>query len=92
LEKKIKRGTIIKKHLSSYGDRPNEAAVLIKYLRQKFKDTALECSDPKSKDPNVKRVIYPFATSAINTKTTALAIQSVREGILQEHLRGSNLT
>jgi len=87
LEKKIKRGTVIKKHLPSYGDRPNEAAALIKYLRQKFKETALECADPKA-----KRTMYPFATSVINTKTTALAIQSVREGILQEHLKSSNLT
>ncbi|KAJ8691056.1 hypothetical protein PTI98_010663 [Pleurotus ostreatus] len=56
LKKKLKSGVYVKKHLPSYGERPNDAASVVKYLRDKFKDT-LKQHSPEH------RVGYLYPTS-----------------------------
>ncbi|KAH7912751.1 guanine nucleotide binding protein, alpha subunit [Hygrophoropsis aurantiaca] len=83
LEKKIANGILIKQHLPSYGDRPNETGAVVKYLRQKFKDTVKQCSP----EP---RACHVYPTSVTDPKTTAVTLLSVRDGILREHLKRAN--
>ncbi|KAH7925059.1 guanine nucleotide binding protein, alpha subunit [Leucogyrophana mollusca] len=83
LEKKIASGVVVKQHLPSYGDRPNETGAVVKYLRQKFKDTVKQCSP----EP---RACHVYPTSVTDPKTTAVTLLSVRDGILREHLKRAN--
>ncbi|KIM75863.1 hypothetical protein PILCRDRAFT_826888 [Piloderma croceum F 1598] len=83
LEKKIKSGVSVKKSLPSFGDRPNDAASVTKYLKTKFKEISQQCSPPS-------RTLYIFPTSVTDTQATGITLQTVRDGILREHLRHSN--
>lgn len=83
LEKKIKSGVSVKKSLPSFGDRPNDVASVTKYLRTKFKEISKQCSPPS-------RTLYIFPTSVTDTQATGITLQTVRDGILREHLRHSN--
>ncbi|KIM75873.1 hypothetical protein PILCRDRAFT_13246 [Piloderma croceum F 1598] len=83
LEKKIKSGVSVKKSLLSFGDRPNDAASVTKYLKTKFKEISQQCSPPS-------RTLYIFPTSVTDTQATGITLQTVRDGILREHLRHSN--
>ncbi|KAF8886733.1 guanine nucleotide binding protein, alpha subunit [Infundibulicybe gibba] len=80
LKRKLKAGVRVRDHLPSYGDRSNEAAVVIKYLKEKFKDILKHCSP----EP---RVSYFYATSVTDTKATATTLKTVRDSILREHLK-----
>ncbi|KIM75868.1 hypothetical protein PILCRDRAFT_798546 [Piloderma croceum F 1598] len=56
LEKKIKSGVSIKKSLLSFGDRPNDAASVTKYLKMKLKEILQQCLPPS-------RTLYIFPMS-----------------------------
>ncbi|KAF9237712.1 guanine nucleotide binding protein, alpha subunit [Melanogaster broomeanus] len=84
LEKKIQSGIMVNRYLPSYANRPNETTSVVKYLRQKFKDTVKH----NSPEP---RMCHIYQTSVINTKTTAQTLLSVRDGILREQLKRANL-
>ncbi|KAF9226022.1 G-alpha-domain-containing protein [Gyrodon lividus] len=84
LEKKIESGVMVNRYLPSYADRPNETTSVVKYLRQKFKDTV-------KYDSPEPRMCHIYQTSVINTKTTAQTLLSVRDGILRENLKKANL-
>ncbi|KAG1727532.1 guanine nucleotide binding protein, alpha subunit [Suillus lakei] len=84
LEQKIRHGVMVKRFLPSYGDRPNEMNDVVKYLRQKFKDTVRYCSP----EP---RVCHIYPTSVTDTKTMSVTLISVRDGILREHLKRADL-
>ncbi|KAF7428969.1 hypothetical protein PC9H_008206 [Pleurotus ostreatus] len=83
LKKKIKRGVQVNKHMPSYGERPNEASSVVKYLRDKFKDMLKQFSP----EP---RIGYLYPTSVTDTKATSATLKSVRDGILREHLKNAN--
>ncbi|KAG1772919.1 guanine nucleotide binding protein, alpha subunit [Suillus placidus] len=84
LEEKIRHGVTVKRFLPSYGDRPNETNDVVKYLRQKFKDTVRYCSP----EP---RVCHIYPTSVTDTKTMSVTLISVRDGILRENLKRADL-
>ncbi|KIK81720.1 hypothetical protein PAXRUDRAFT_15081 [Paxillus rubicundulus Ve08.2h10] len=84
LEKKIESGIMVNRYLPSYADRPNETTSVVKYLRQKFKDT-LSCIFPRADIMNTD------CSGPKNTRTTAQTLLSVRDGILREHLKKANL-
>ncbi|KAG2066838.1 G-alpha-domain-containing protein [Suillus decipiens] len=84
LEQKIRNGVTVKRFLPSYGDRPNETNDVVKYLRQKFKDTVRYCSP----EP---RVCHIYPTSVIDTKNMSVTLISVRDGILREYLKRADL-
>ncbi|KAG9311933.1 guanine nucleotide binding protein, alpha subunit [Chiua virens] len=58
LESKISNGVQVKRYLPSYGDRPNDTQSVVKYLRQKFKDT-VKHSSPEP------RMCHIYSTSVI---------------------------
>ncbi|KAG6811071.1 hypothetical protein H0H92_009131 [Tricholoma furcatifolium] len=84
LHKKLKSGVQVKSYLPSYGDRPNDAVNVVKYLKEKFKDTMRR----NSPEP---RVSYFYATSVTDTKATATTLKTVRDSILREHLKNADL-
>ncbi|TFK64786.1 hypothetical protein BDN72DRAFT_901268 [Pluteus cervinus] len=67
LKRKLKGGVLVKDHLPSFGDRKNEIGVVVKYLREKFKDILRQ----HSPEP---RVSYFYATSVTDTKATAATL------------------
>ncbi|KAG6835896.1 hypothetical protein H0H93_013570 [Arthromyces matolae] len=84
LKRKLRDGAQVKLHLPSYGDRPNDAVSVLKYLRDKFKDILRQ----HSPEP---RVSYFYATSVTDTKATATTLKTVRDSILREHLKNADL-
>ncbi|KAI9458059.1 guanine nucleotide binding protein, alpha subunit [Boletus coccyginus] len=84
LQSKIASGVMVNRHLPSYGDRPNDTQSVVKYLRQKFKDT-VKYSSPEP------RMCHIYPTSVIDTRTTAQTLLSVRDGILRANLKKANL-
>ncbi|KAF8429432.1 guanine nucleotide binding protein, alpha subunit [Boletus edulis BED1] len=84
LEYKIANGVMVNRYLPSYGDRPNDTQSVVKYLRQKFKDT-VKHSSPEP------RMCHIYSTSVIDTRTTAQTLLSVRDGIIRAHLKKANL-
>ncbi|KAG6853545.1 hypothetical protein C0991_003336 [Blastosporella zonata] len=83
LRKKIKSGVQVNMFLPSYGDRPNDAVTVLKYLKEKFKDVLRQ----QSPEP---RVSYYYATSVTDTKATATTLKTVRDSILREHLKNAD--
>lgn len=84
LRRKLKAGVKVKNYLPSYGDRPNDANTVVRYLKDKFKDIA------KSSPEQGGRVTYYYATSVTDTKTTGLTLVAVKDIILREHLKNAD--
>jgi len=84
LKQKIQNGAQLSMYLSSYGDKPNDVATFVKYLKRKFND-AMKSS------PNPQRSGYFYATSVIDVKATSSTLVAVRDGILREHLREAEM-
>lgn len=84
LRRKLEEGRMVNKFLPSYGTRENEWKVVVKYLRDKFKEMSRQFSPQP-------RVVYLYSTSVINTKATSQTLKSVRDGILREHLVSAEL-
>ncbi|RXW17378.1 hypothetical protein EST38_g8483 [Candolleomyces aberdarensis] len=83
LKRKLKAQVKVKNYLPSYGDRPNDAATVVKYLKDKFKDIA------KGHPPSGRSAYY-YATSVVDTKTTAITLTAVKDIILREHLKNAD--
>ncbi|RDB20287.1 Guanine nucleotide-binding protein alpha-4 subunit [Hypsizygus marmoreus] len=83
LKRKLKSGAEVRQFLPSYGDRPNDPATVVKYLKEKFKDILKQ----QSPEP---RVSYFYATSVTDTKATATTLKTVRDSILREHLKSAD--
>ncbi|KAJ2923596.1 hypothetical protein H1R20_g13498, partial [Candolleomyces eurysporus] len=83
LKRKLKSQVKVKNYLPSYGDRPNDAATVVKYLKDKFKDIA------KGHPPSGRSAYY-YATSVVDTKTTAITLTAVKDIILREHLKNAD--
>jgi guanine nucleotide-binding protein subunit alpha len=84
LRRKLKRGIKVSKFLPSYGDRPNDVTSVVKYFREKFRDIM------KQKSPE-HRQTYIYPTTATDTTTTGLTLDSVADGVLRENLAASSL-
>ncbi|KAF5380126.1 hypothetical protein D9615_006289 [Tricholomella constricta] len=83
LKRKLRAGAQVRKFLPSYGDRPNDAVAVVKYLREKFKDILRQ----HSPEP---RVSYFYATSVTDTRATSTTLKTVRDSILREHLKNAD--
>lgn len=80
LNRKLNAGVKVKHHLPSYGERSNDTATVVRYLKTKFKDISKEYSTEE-------RCSYYHATTAIDTKATASTIHAVKDTILRDYLK-----
>ncbi|KAJ7142881.1 guanine nucleotide binding protein, alpha subunit [Mycena epipterygia] len=80
LKRKLQSGIMVNKHMISFGTRQNEVGVVVKYLKDKFKDIIRS-------DASEPRTTYLYATSVTDTKATAATLNIVRDGIIREHLK-----
>ncbi|KAF9000823.1 G-protein alpha subunit [Cyathus striatus] len=83
LKRKLKSGVMLKDYLPNFGERSNDAATVVKYLREKFKDILKQ----RSPEP---RVSYFYPTSVTDTKATSTTLKTVRDSILREHLKSAD--
>ncbi|KAJ6472841.1 G-protein alpha subunit [Mycena vitilis] len=80
LKRKLQSGIQVNKYMISFGNRENEVGVVVKYLKDKFRDIIrADASEP--------RTTYLYATSVTDTKATAATLNIVRDGIIREHLK-----
>ncbi|EAU89179.2 guanine nucleotide-binding protein alpha subunit [Coprinopsis cinerea okayama7 len=84
LKRKLKMGVQVKDHLPSYGDRPNEAPSVVKYLKDKFRDIV------RANTTDGGRVAYYYATSVTDIKTTYATLKTVKDIILRDHLKSAD--
>ncbi|TDL21099.1 G-alpha-domain-containing protein [Rickenella mellea] len=85
LRAKLNAGVLLRDHMISYGDRPNDYDSVSKYFRNKF--GALH----QSHRPNKERELYIHLTSVTDTRNTSKIIADVRDIILKANLKGSRL-
>ncbi|KAJ6477821.1 guanine nucleotide-binding protein alpha subunit [Mycena vitilis] len=85
LKRKLQSGIQVNQHLVSFGNRPNEVSAVVKYLKDKFKDII------RAHTAGPPRSTYLYATSVTDTKATAATLNTVRDGILREHLNHAEL-
>ncbi|TDL27757.1 heterotrimeric G protein alpha subunit [Rickenella mellea] len=78
LEKKLKSGAKFKDYARSF-DKANDKAGVTRYLRHRFMDISKQVSP----EP---RTIYAHLTTLTDTKTTAITLSDVQDGILQSQL------
>ncbi|KAJ7613421.1 G-protein alpha subunit [Roridomyces roridus] len=84
LKRKLQSGVQVNKYMISFGNRENEVGVVVKYLKDKFKDILrTEAPEP--------RTTYLYPTSVTDTKATAVTLNIVRDGIIREHLKHADL-
>ncbi|KAF7296871.1 Guanine nucleotide-binding protein alpha-4 subunit [Mycena indigotica] len=89
LKRKLQSGIMVNRHMLSFGNRPNEVGVVVKYLKDKFKDIlrADAASPALGGISAAARTTYLYATSVTDTKATAATLNIVRDGIIREHLK-----
>ncbi|CAA7268550.1 unnamed protein product [Cyclocybe aegerita] len=84
LKKKLRSGIPVKKYLPSYGERPNDASAVVKYLREKFREIL------KQQSPEIRQS-YFYATTVIDTKATATTIKAVKDSIIRDYLKNAEV-
>ncbi|TRM66873.1 guanine nucleotide binding protein, alpha subunit [Schizophyllum amplum] len=84
LKRKLKRGVQVKQYLPSYGNRPNEVGHVSKYFKDKFKEILHQQSP-------LPRTHYIYFTTVTDTTSTAKTLESIRDGVLRENLKSSQL-
>ncbi|KZT03259.1 G-protein alpha subunit [Laetiporus sulphureus 93-53] len=84
LDQKLQSGVLVKEHVRSFGDRPNDVDTVSKYFALHFKDIMKR----NSLQTRQFRVYY---TSVIDTKATAVTLSIVEEAILRAHLVAADL-
>ncbi|KAF8510274.1 guanine nucleotide binding protein, alpha subunit [Gautieria morchelliformis] len=80
LRRKIANGARVARHVTSFGNRRNDAETVCKYFKQKFKEIQRQYSP----EP---RPYYVYFTSVTDTKATGVTLGVVREGILRSNLQ-----
>ncbi|KAG8805727.1 hypothetical protein FRC17_005366 [Serendipita sp. 399] len=85
LQQKLDAGTRLATFMTSYGERPNDFESICKYFRNKF------AAMHQTMSPNPERDLYIHLTSVIDTQATKKIIMSVRDMLLRDALKGTNL-
>ncbi|KAF5362699.1 hypothetical protein D9758_011740 [Tetrapyrgos nigripes] len=84
LKRKLDSGIRFKTYVPIFGERENSAGVVVKFLRNRFKDI-------HTKHSPEKRNAYIYATTVTDTTTTAATLTNVRDSVLQEYLRRADV-
>ncbi|KAF5386311.1 hypothetical protein D9757_008589 [Collybiopsis confluens] len=79
LQRKLKNGIQFSRYVGEYGDRPNDVAPVVKFIKNKFTTMAAKHSIDE-------RPVYIYTTSVTDTKATAATLRSVRDGIFRANL------
>ncbi|CAG7848096.1 SubName: Full=Related to guanine nucleotide-binding protein alpha-4 subunit {ECO:0000313/EMBL:CCA75894.1} [Serendipita indica DSM 11827] len=85
LQQKLEAGTRLATYMTSYGDRPNDFESVSKYFRNKF------AAMHQANTPNQERDLYIHMTSVVDTQATKKIITNVRDILLRDSLKGTNL-
>lgn len=85
LKKKLRQGVKVRHYLPSFGDRPNDATTVVKYLKEKFRDIA------RAQAPEGGRVAYYYATSVTEIKATQTMLGAVKDIIVRDHLKNASI-
>ncbi|KAA1477742.1 G-alpha-domain-containing protein [Dentipellis sp. KUC8613] len=83
LDRKLRAGVKFRKYRPGYGDGSNSSGSVLKYVRSLFKEILV--------NDHSERFFYCYPTCAIDTRATAVTLQTVRDGILREHLDSASL-
>ncbi|KZS86728.1 G-alpha-domain-containing protein [Sistotremastrum niveocremeum HHB9708] len=78
------QGISFSKYVPSYGNRPNEVESIMKYLKAKFKEISRDHSP-------AARTFFSYFTSVVDTQSTAVTLQIVREGIIRTNLKNADM-
>ncbi|PCH42467.1 G-protein alpha subunit [Wolfiporia cocos MD-104 SS10] len=84
LREKLERGVKVKRYITSYGDRPNEADAVVSYFKAHF-------AQVHTKNNESKRVLYTHLTSVVDTKAMQSIISNVRDSIFRDYLKSAAL-
>jgi guanine nucleotide-binding protein subunit alpha len=84
LRAKLNKGVLVKKYITSYGNRPNEYDSVVSYFRAHFLQA-------HRRNNELRRVLYTHLTSVVDTKTTHTIIANVRDSIFRGHLQSAAL-
>ncbi|KAF9057071.1 guanine nucleotide binding protein, alpha subunit [Panaeolus papilionaceus] len=84
LRAKLKSGILLKDHVVSYGDRPNDVDNTTAYLKRKFAGILHD------KSP-VPRVCYAHFTTVTDTKSTKYILSNLKDMLMRQNLMKTNL-
>ncbi|KAH9851284.1 G-alpha-domain-containing protein [Lenzites betulinus] len=84
LKEKLESGVLLRDHVQSYGDRPNDAESAIKYFQNHFRDILRK----NSPEP---RPFRAHITSVVDTKATAVTLSAVWDKIFAKNLKDADL-
>ncbi|KAF8653603.1 hypothetical protein AX16_003847 [Volvariella volvacea WC 439] len=84
LKAKLDSGLMVRKYITSFGDRPNEYESVIQYFRAHFLQV-------HRKNNENRRVLYTHFTSVVDTKATQRIIGNVRDSIFRGYLQSAAL-
>ncbi|KAI0296525.1 guanine nucleotide binding protein, alpha subunit [Multifurca ochricompacta] len=87
LQRKLECGVRFRRYIPSYGNRANDMPTATKYLRQQFQAIARKSSP----EP---RIVHTHLLSSIESdnRTVAAVVSSIRQGLISDNLRKSDLT
>ncbi|KAF9509042.1 hypothetical protein BS47DRAFT_185430 [Hydnum rufescens UP504] len=80
LRRKLRNGGVVRKFISSYGDRPNRVEDVCQYFRYHFKQRFLESK------PGKTRQLFPHYTSVVDTVAMRKMMGNVLQSVLTSHL------
>ncbi|ESK89094.1 putative g-protein alpha subunit [Moniliophthora roreri MCA 2997] len=85
LKRKLRSGIMFRDYVPPFGNRANDTATVVRFLKDWFRDVVLK----HSADP--KRTCYLYPTSVTDTKATATTLKTVRDSIVRENMMNARL-
>ncbi|KAK7038824.1 hypothetical protein VNI00_010454 [Paramarasmius palmivorus] len=85
LKRKLRSGIMFRDYVPAFGDRENETATVVRFLKDCFKDIVTK----HSAEP--QRTCYLYPTSVTDTKATATTLKTVRDSIVRENMVNARL-
>ncbi|KAH8831637.1 guanine nucleotide binding protein, alpha subunit [Flagelloscypha sp. PMI_526] len=84
LRMKLERGLIVRKYITSFGDRSNDYETVVQYFRAHFLQV-------HRRNNENRRVLYTHFTNVTDTKATQRIIGNVRDSIFRGYLQSAAL-
>ncbi|TDL19939.1 guanine nucleotide binding protein alpha subunit [Rickenella mellea] len=84
LKQKLTAGVLVRKYITSYGERPNAYEPVVDYFRTHFLQVHRRTNEER-------RVLYTHLTSVVETKATHAIITNVQDSIFRGYLKEASL-